>query len=726
MPVTLTVDNFAKLMRIDYLDADQRFVLGQYLAEASALVTKVAPAGVPDAVLNGAVSRVAGYMLDAPNSPDTPTGQALLSRLGVVSALAPWRTHRALGADTPTGRPAGVPLPGAPAAGLSRLAVQNLVDDALDDYSTTAEVHTWVQARGYRDQGQINAQVHVLVDPVQRAVAALQGNTFTRNEVLAEIAAGANAARPDIFEKDTTLLAGETRALAASNTPLALAAAVPLPKRERRIRMTVFDTGGDGSADLTATFERADMKVTPVGADPLDDTDSLRFVGASGNVYRVGRTAAGHFAVSCDTVGTYRFAFVQDDVNVTDYVDFPPKQTRLEPAAFLPAPPGYAQGLRQDGIPLGTLQAYDGDLYELVPRSTDRNIMRGVATAPAAGRVGLAGQFTWASPASGAAGAYRGWLPKTLYAQRPVGPGFRALPATIYAVAATDDGERVSGVPLQRSAANDTPMLWAYRNTTNEAGFEGARGDRVRIEFYGAAAGGQLSSPLLVHNADRWERYVDLVDTAVVRAFARSATSDGDARAALATLVNGATQDSERIDYAALKNKPAAPQPLSIVLHAGNVDTVVRSQTTQETLLAAVSSGYTIPAHGAGLILGRVAFSIVGTTTPAIGFRQRFAVEPPNPPNDFVFNIELLLSSIRRSAAFASNQGSGVLLAQVPIWSSAVSSAALGNLRLYLARDASNNVGIYRRYEAASGAATRTATTVRAAVNLSLLRTDGG
>lgn len=685
MPVTLTVDELAVLLRQDYLDTQQRFVLQTHINSAKSLIEKVAPPGVPDTMLNTAAARVAGYLYEAPSVPDTPVGQALLSRVGVSSLLEPWRIHRALPL-APTGEGAGA-LPGAPAP-IDDDAVNALIEAALGTYASRA----WVLERGFVLQGALEAYQPKAT--LAAAVGALPG---------ARVA--------EALEQDTVLLAGETRQLLAGFIPLALAAAVPAPREGRRVRLNVFIVGG--ADDLTAYIDVDVLSVkTPATAAALDDSTSLSFAGEGGGTYRVGRSATNHFVVGSSAGGNFRFALVQEDIQPTPYVDFPPKQTRLDPAAALPPPPAYAQGVRQDGIPLGSLQSYGGDLYVLVAQQDDGHIWRGLATAPGAGRVGLAGQFTWATPASGVAGAYRCWLPKSIYRTGPVGPGFTGAPAVIYAVAATDTGERVFGVPLRRSAANDTASGLAYRNTTNEAGFEGAAGDRVQVELYRSADEGQLSSPLRVHSGDRWERYVDLVDLTAVRSFALVGTDEADARAGLAALVNGATADAQRIDYAALKNRPVS---LVREIHSGNIDTVVNSATSHETTLAAVSSAYTIPAGAHGMLLGTAVFSIVGTTAPQIALGDLG-----------VMAIEDLLSRVRTGLAWAANQSRGIVLAQVNVLHSDT-IAVLGVLKVYLARDGGHNLGIYRRYEAVGGLVpARAATTVRCALTLNLLRTDGG
>ena len=129
MAVTLTPADVAVAIRAatatDAVPAPVTTVLGFLVPAASALVLDYAPTA-PDAVHNGALIRLAGWLYDS--DPADPAVGRALQVSGAASLLAPYRQHRAgaVGAATPVPTPApGAGIPPPPPEGHYILTVTN-------------------------------------------------------------------------------------------------------------------------------------------------------------------------------------------------------------------------------------------------------------------------------------------------------------------------------------------------------------------------------------------------------------------------------------------------------------------------------------------------------------------------------------------------------------------------------------------------------------------------
>ena len=155
-----------------------------------------------------------------------------------------------------------------------------------------------------------------------------------------------------------TALGSETKIVAFSNAGYATAIVVPAARAARHIRVTVFDDTGE--ADATFTLVLADLRGKPSvsGSPQLSDSNSLSGTGDSGNVYRIAHSAGGHFVTGADTVGTFRFAFVQEDTDATPYVDGIPSNADIDTRADARVAAGVADWAEEgnaDAIPAGKL-----------------------------------------------------------------------------------------------------------------------------------------------------------------------------------------------------------------------------------------------------------------------------------------------------------------------------------------------------------------------------------
>ena len=473
------------------------------------------------------------------------------------------------------------------------------IDEALvgDTYTLQARIVQQVVS-GTRDISFSVARNSLTVVPVGRS-----GGGLTQAEVDARVTAGTSGLRSDVagvksdvaemqeFEsalRERSVLLQQTFTVALSNA-VALENAIkwPAPGGDAEVIVTI--------GSFTTTVDVADIVAKPaVGpGDQLSGANAWALTDDSaGVVYWLAHTDTNGVGFGCDTVGSYAVkiersvlrkgaaTWAQDgdptpipapklinaptgsagltqaevDARVTVGVNADVQPWARDATTPIPRPklvnaPTSASVADEahelasvTALPAvadataGDLVNYRGELYELVADSEDAHILRGVAGAQGAGRVGLP-EFTWAVPASGAPGSYRALLQKSA-----VG----SAPARVYAAISTADGDVLRGVPLSRSAPNDTTTAFAYRNTTDEAGFDGTAGDRVTVEFYSRASAGVLSNPVTVHSADRWERWIDLAGLPVVRPFARGDTADAAAAAAVAALIGRPT--AEEID----------------------------------------------------------------------------------------------------------------------------------------------------------------------------------
>ena len=462
------------------------------------------------------------------------------------------------------------------------------IDEALagDTYALQARIVQQV-VTGTRDISFSVAGNSITVIPVARS----GGSGLTEAEVDARVTAGTSGIRSDVAEikkfesalRVRTTLLQQTITVATSNA-VALTNAIkwPAPGGDAEVIVTI--------GALSATVDVANIVAKP----PVGPGDQLSATNAyalhdlvNGQTFWLARSSTNGVGFGCDTVGAYAVKiessvlrkgaapWAQDgdttpipgpklvnaptgaagltqaevDARVTvgvnaDVEPWARDRTTPIPRSKLSEAPTTASVANEahelasvTALPAvadataGDLVNYRGELYELVADSEDAHILRGVAGAQGAGRVGLPA-FSWEVPADGEPGAYRALLQKSA-----VG----SAPARVYAAISTAAGDVLRGVPLARSAANDTSTAFAYRNTTDEAGFDGAAGDRVRVEFYSTAAAGVLSNPVTVHSADRWERWIDLAGLPVVRPFARGDTADAAAAAAVAALIGRPT-----------------------------------------------------------------------------------------------------------------------------------------------------------------------------------------
>ena len=336
MAVTLTAAQVAEAIRADSNDADVLRDITRLIRPASALILRNAPAA-PDDIHNEALIRLVGYLWDAPFVPSvgrTVTVNALAAS-GATALLSPWRSHRA-----------GVVGATADAAARGVASGNPLVGVDLDGNDLTFT---------YQDT---TTETLTLPAPAAPAPGGA-GLTAQQARELAEAVAFRAA-----FITDTAL-GSERKQLAVSNAGYATGIAVPAARAERTIRVTVFD--GE-EADATFTFPLADLLAKPSvsGAPTLDDSDSVSGAGDSGNIYRIARSAGGHFVTGGDTVGTFRYAFVQEDIDATALVSGIPTNAAIDGRADARVVAGTKAWARTGGpvIPADQLVNAPGGLDE--------------------------------------------------------------------------------------------------------------------------------------------------------------------------------------------------------------------------------------------------------------------------------------------------------------------------------------------------------------------------
>ena len=104
MPVTLTVAQLADRLRVDNADAEPQLgILAELLQVGKELVEMEAPTA-PDAILNTAAARVAGYIYDSPNSSAGAAFAAALYNSGAFALLSRWSGKRSALGNPDDGR----------------------------------------------------------------------------------------------------------------------------------------------------------------------------------------------------------------------------------------------------------------------------------------------------------------------------------------------------------------------------------------------------------------------------------------------------------------------------------------------------------------------------------------------------------------------------------------------------------------------------------------------
>lgn len=301
MAVTLTVADAARAVRVSPTDTTITAEITRLLSVATAMVERYAP-NAPSNVQNEAAVRIVGYSYDAPFNPSVGrvVSPSALRHSGASGLLAQWRTHRAgIVGEEVAAAAAGGSATGNPLVGVRLVGNERLLFTYQDG---TAESITLPTGGG--EGGLSTQQARQLAELVEFETA---------------------------FIKEASL-GQETKQLALSNAGYATGIAVPAARTDREIRVTVFDVGDDGSADATFTFDLQDLLDLPSvsGAPILGDTNSVHGTGDSGNIYRIARSAGGHFVTGGDTTGTFRYAFVQHDIDATPFVEGIPTNTEID------------------------------------------------------------------------------------------------------------------------------------------------------------------------------------------------------------------------------------------------------------------------------------------------------------------------------------------------------------------------------------------------------------
>ena len=186
MPVTLTLAEFAADVRagdgVNDPPEPLAGVLQRYLDSATAIVGVYVPSTVPDAILNTAASRIAGYMFDSPHAAAGMRFSAIITNSGAADVMRLWRPidiyldgdDPTLGAITldgagssPTGPAPAVRFftlafanPGAVLSDVAAMTAQQFMDASVEvlgltsrQISTAAPIYAWQQSFHYNPTG---------------------------------------------------------------------------------------------------------------------------------------------------------------------------------------------------------------------------------------------------------------------------------------------------------------------------------------------------------------------------------------------------------------------------------------------------------------------------------------------------------------------------------------------------------------------------------------------
>ena len=737
--MAVTAAQLAVAVRADPADADVLAQMTRILSVADTAVRKFAP-GAPENIRDEAIIRIVGYVYDLPTvpGPGFRVSDSALRGSGAAGWLAPYRAHRIGVSDASPDEQAG----GGAGAMVDRAAVLAIVAAAIPD-----AVAAWALIG---DATQIPAG-KLANAPSGGMGGGLSAAQRTLLEELGELEAA--------LTKDTAL--GESRnIIGASNDLQNTNIALPAARTEREIRFTVFDVGNAGAADGTFAFDLADLlAIAAQSGDPQATASiALRFVGDSGNVYWISRSVT-HFAFSSDTLSTYRVVFTQHDLDATPFVTFPAapapglSQTQVDariaewarfgnPTAIplsklsnAPSGGGGGSALAPAALPSaatsakGTLANEGGELYELVSDDEQPNIVHFDAGARVAFRISTGvtlvrtggSEIAWqtaaqVSPQNGLAGALGAWqarLSKTALGSSPE--------ATLYVHVRAD--RAVADVVMVRDARSDTSTHYAYESRAGEPSIDAAAGATVEAHWYSDVA---FSVARKVHSGNRWEKWVDLADLSHIADWALTVGGEAAERTGLATLMNAAATDAERIDYNALKNPPhiaeLAHSIAAPALAGYAVTTDSSSMGGWNGLGGGVDRLVSPIAEGArGVILSQVDWNVAAANTASI------AIGADTHDVDEVQLSDLLADD----GTFAAGSAKGVMIGKVDVHAPGSGGRKEGELELYLARSAAagggipaGSLGYYFRYVASVSTGGRGPFSIQARMRLVLLPSD--
>ena len=346
---------------------------------------------------------------------------------------------------------------------------------------------------------------------------------------------------PQAFEASTPIFTGLTVAITADSTIIVETSNVaPALTREAKAEIDIA-TAGSFEIDYEAWTQLAAVNAQSLPPAGLDDTNSL--VGTVGSIsFRVGRATNvsgstsvtdSYFCFGADSSGSYAITvnYIQlaletwaDRNNPNSVIPFAKTQipdpgtgsandvvTVDNAGGFILAAQQAPQGTggsdeletrpslpNTSGFSVGDIINVNGDLYELVATSEDRNVYRGTVQGSYGGDSDYYGDdtFHWeVNPPYN----IRANLPKVALGASP--------PSQIYITFDAGTGEHAAHdeTSLSRgNTADDTVSTFRYVHTPGDPGLEWSTANvPFAVSFYSDAT---RNTPINYHSANRWER----------------------------------------------------------------------------------------------------------------------------------------------------------------------------------------------------------------------------
>ena len=395
-------------------------------------------------------------------------------------------------------------------------------------------------------------------------------------------------------------------------------------------------------------FTNSDLlaKTETTPPSTMDDLSSLSYT-EGGVTYRIGRHVTDdEFLVSSSQDGTQNVSIRDVPINIDKSLVPDAGLSEQEVQNLIDQNPSSELEVVA-ALPavlskdVGTIVNYQGDLWEVVDNTKDSNLISGISNLQG-GYYGQAGLFQWQSvhPYN-----IRVDLSKAGLGATP--------PGTLYAE--FNSGRTTDFITLARSQGSDTSTTYHYVHAPGSAGIEDTVTGAFNVRFFRTFQNGQLGSPVTVHASKRWEL---------------------DER-------GQHTPVNERLAITELAEGP------------GTGITVTSAGQVKRNALSGFNPAFNLQdANNRSGIL-EVEFRLdISTRAPnSVGFDQAGGTQA-------IVTGWTHSSSVLSASAYSGSSDEGIEIGSQEVYNG---STELGSLKLFLAKDGSNQLGYYLSYAPSGG-----------------------
>ena len=701
MAVTLTIAQLARALRL-HTDAttdppDPIYSeVERVLQTATEIVTSETIDGTPDRLHNEGVIRVAGYLYSPPSTTDPGTpinifrasgAQAFLHRYRQVAFGLTASSVAAAESDGPSYHTHALPPGG-----------------AVGDYATRGpeESVEWTTPPfDAADQAKLDgiepgATAVTLpreadeVDSAGTGETPLLWSADRLVDLVDQHAGDAADALETGLRYDRGIALAATAVVGISDLPYQLSGNPHVPAIEpgARITWTVSRDGISAPQSQTVSYEAfTTLPTISSPATTLTDNNALRLYNAAdAEDYFLAQGSDGHFRFGADSIDTYTVTITIDAIDLEDWAR-KSNSTAVVPKSKLPSDVSYGQSGGSNnqltaraalpsisGFGVGDLIKVGHNLYELVADTEDTHILTGISAVHDTNYAGD-GVYSWqyVSPYN-----QRLNLSKSAVGSSP--------PATIYGLLQV--GNLSDYVVLVRASGSDTNTTYRYAHRPGSSGIERAIGP-YRLSLYTSFAGGTLSGPLTVHDANRWELW-DRAEKPTIPTLPAVVT-DAEATA-------GTVTDPRLWPPSEVKRAVQALTPISsdreLLSGALTGIFVTAANANSAVALTNLTDPLDLDDEGHGLLAGEFTFTISNAAANTIGWNP--VASGPNVTTSKSVPFIAALQAIRRTAAYSSTTSSfGLILASIDLYDG---QTITGQVVVRAHRDAINNVALNAQY----------------------------